>query len=105
MPLRASASNYMGTVTLSSSDLTAAATKATTMGANYGSTVTSNLGYPILIAGGVLIIGLLFCIWYKFTHFGKRSGGGMHFSDNYSGLSDERRAEWNRLDDYGMPKR
>lgn len=62
----------MGAPTLSGAYLTATITKATALGTGYAGSVTSNLGYPLLIAGGVLIIGLFVGLWYKFTHFGKR---------------------------------
>ncbi len=63
----------MGAVTLASGDLAGAVTAAGTVGTAQAGTFTANVSWILLFAGGVIVIGMISGLYYRFLHFGKRA--------------------------------
>ncbi len=63
----------MGPITLSGAKLASAVTAAGTLGTAQASTFTSNVSWILLFAGGVIVIGMISGLYYRFLHFGKRA--------------------------------
>lgn len=93
----------MSPLSLSSPDLTAAISAGNDAATAVGGTVTHNAGWFILFATAALVVLVIRSLIHGLSNLGGGTGGGRHFSDNYPGLSNKRRAEWDRLDDRGMP--
>jgi hypothetical protein len=90
---------------LGSTALAAATAEAQNVIDVFAESVAANIAFFLVIAAVLVACGVVVYIMKKLTHpAGGGSSRGRYASDMFPGMSRKMKAEWDWLDDHGMPR-